>query len=131
MIVSGITITKAILLTVFGFICLIIFSLGLGLVLSTSMVFFRDTQFLWGVFSMIWMYLTPIFYSVTILPENIAGILKFNPMYYYIDFVRTCILYGISPEPMMYFISALCSFGMLICGIWVFKKNQDKFIFYL
>ena len=39
-----------------------LFCLGLGLLLAAAMVFFRDIQFLWGVLSMIWMYLTPLFY---------------------------------------------------------------------
>lgn len=128
---SDIIVTKAIFLTIFALVCLIVFCLGLGLILSTSMVFFRDTQFLWSIFSMIWMYLTPVFYPETILPENIVGVLKFNPLYYYIKFVRSCVLDGVSPEPRTYFICAMCSIIMFVLGAWIFKKNQDKFIFYL
>ena len=128
---SGITFTKAIFLSIFALVCLIMFSLGLGLLLSTSMVFFRDTQFLWGVFSMIWMYLTPIFYPESILPKNFVGILKFNPLYYYVNFVRSCIIDGVSPEPRVYFICIISALAMFAVGAFVFKKNQDKFIFYL
>lgn len=128
---SGINLTKAIWLSIFGFLCLIIFSLGLGLFLSTSMVFFRDTQFLWSVVSMMWMYATPIFYPESIIPDNIVAVIKCNPLYYYVNFVRSCIIDGVSPEPRVYFISIMCSLGMLILGALVFKKNQDKFIFYL
>lgn len=128
---SGIMITKAIFLSIYALICLVIFSLGLGLVLATSMVFFRDTQFLWGVVSVIWNYITPVFYPESILPKNYAVVLQFNPLYYYINFVRSCVIDGISPEPRVYFICAICSISMFILGAWVFKKNQDKFIFYL
>ena len=128
---SGIVLTKAIFLSIFAILCLMIFSLGLGLILSTSMVFFRDTQFLWGVFSMIWMYLTPIFYPENILPKNFVGILKINPLYYYVNFVRSCIIDEISPEPRIYFICAINAIIMLAIGAFAFKKNQDKFIFYL
>lgn len=128
---SGITFTKAIFLSIFAVLCLVVFSLGLGLLLSTSMVFFRDTQFLWGVFNMIWMYLTPIFYPENILPPNFIGVLKFNPLYYYVSFVRSCIIDGVSPEPRVYFICIISALAMFSVGAFVFKKNQDKFIFYL
>ncbi|WP_243428908.1 ABC transporter permease [Clostridium botulinum] len=128
---SGITFTKAIFLTLFALLCLIVFSLGLGLLLSTLMVFFRDTQFLWGVFNMIWMYLTPIFYPENILPEQFSGILKCNPLYYYVNFVRSCIIDGVSPEPRVYFICIMSALAMFLVGAFVFRKNQDKFIFYL
>lgn len=128
---SGITITKAFFLAIFGLICLVIFSLGLGLLLSTAMVFFRDTQFLWGVITMVWMYATPIFYPESILPKDISVVLHFNPLYYYINFVRSCIINGVSPEPTTYFICIMSSLVMFGIGAWVFRKNQDKFIFYL
>ena len=128
---SGIVFTKAIVLIIFALICLIIFSFGLGLVLATSMVFFRDTQFLWGVISMMWMYLTPIFYPISIIPDKLAIIIKSNPLYYYIDFIRMCIIDGVSPEPIAYFNCIFSAIIMLFIGSYIFKKNEDKFIFYL
>ena len=111
--------------------CLVIFCLGLGLLLSTSMVFFRDTQFLWGVLSMMWMYATPIFYPETILPDEFKFILTINPLYYFLKNSRICILNGISPEPFAYFQCFMIALGMLLIGALVFQKNQDKFVLYL
>lgn len=128
---SGIVPTKSYFLLPFVLICLALFSLGIGLILSTSMVFFRDTQFLWGVISMIWMYLTPIFYPADILPDNIAWVLNINPMYYFIDFTRTLIMDGISPEPIVYVQCAMFSVVTLLFGLMIFKKNQDKFVLYI
>lgn len=128
---SGISITTAYLLIPFELICLVIFSLGLGMLLSAAMVFFRDTQFLWGVLSMIWMYATPIFYPESILPASFAIILKINPLYHFIKFIRICILNGVSPEPLLYVQSFLIALGMLLIGAFVFKKSQDKFILYI
>lgn len=128
---SGLVPTKAWLLLPVVLVCLAIFTLGFGMLLATAMVFFRDTQFLWGVLSMIWMYLTPIFYPASILPENIFWLLECNPLYYYVSFVRTLILDGVSPEPMVYFICAGFAVGMLAIGALIFKKNQAKFVLYL
>ncbi len=129
--VSGLVPTKAYLLIVFVLICLLVFCLGIGMLLSAAMVFFRDTQFLWGVLSMIWMYLTPVFYPESILTEQISWILKVNPLYYFITFARTCVMDGISPEPRMYAQCFLFAFVTLLIGALVFRKSQDRFVLYL
>ena len=101
------------------------------MLLSTSMVFFRDTQFLWGVLSMMWMYATPIFYPESILPENFRWVLRINPLYHFLKNTRICILDGISPEPFVYFQCFMIALAMLLVGALVFRKNQDKFVLYL
>lgn len=128
---NGLFPTKAYVLAIFPLFCLALFSLGVGMLLATSMVFFRDTQFLWGVLTMIWMYLTPIFYSVDILPQYLVPLLKWNPLYHFLVFLRTCIIQGISPEPMVYMQCFLPSVICLGLGAFIFKRNQDKFVLYL
>ena len=129
--ISGLRPSWSFFLVIIPMICIAAFCLGLGMLLATSMVFFQDTQFLWGVISMIWMYLTPIFYPASILPEQFRWIIKVNPLYYFTDFMRTCIISGTSPEPMMYVVCILWAAGMLLIGTQVFRINQDKFILYL
>lgn len=128
---TGVHFRKSAVLALYFLTCLVIFCLGLGLLLSTSMVFFRDTQFLWGVLSMMWMYATPIFYPETILPEKFRFVLQINPLYHFLKNTRICILDGISPEPAIYVQCFLIALGMLLVGALVFRKNQDKFVLYL
>jgi len=118
----------AILLLPFGLICLIAFCIGVGLILSTMMVFFRDTQFLWGVVSMLWMYATPIFYPESIIPARYMTLYKCNPLYHVIRFVRSILIDGVSPEPKAYALCLIACFVPLLFGAVIFKKNQDKFI---
>ena len=129
--VTGVHLTKAAILSLFFLMCLVIFCLGLGMLLATSMVFFRDTQFLWGVITMMWMYATPIFYPESILPPNLKFVHQLNPLYHFLKNVRICILDGISPEPVIYAQCLLIAMMMLLVGAAVFYKNQDKFILYL
>lgn len=129
--IMGLWPTKAYILVIYPLICLAIFCLGLGMLLASAMVFFRDIQFLWGVLVTIWMYLTPIFYPVSILKEHLAWVVNVNPLYYYVTFVRSCLIDGISPEPIMYVKCALFALGTLIVGASVFKKTQDRFVLYL
>lgn len=111
-----------------GLICLVVFSLGFGMLLCTMMVFFRDVAFLWGILSMFWMYLTPIFYSESIIPERFLGVYRLNPLLHYITFMRVCLIEGHSPSPDVYFACVFSSILMLVIGCLVFKKNQDKFV---
>lgn len=128
---SGVHFQKSAILSLFFFMCLIIFSLGLGMLLATSMVFFRDTQFLWNVLSMMWMYATPIFYPESILPDNLRFVLSVNPLYHFLKNARICLLDGASPEPIVYIQCFLIAVAMLAVGSAVFYRQQDKFVLYM
>lgn len=129
--ITGVRFEKSAILALYFILCLMIFSMGMAFLLSSAMVFFRDTQFLWSVFSMVWMYATPIFYPETILPEEFRFVLKINPLYHFLKNTRICLLNGISPEPNAYFQCMIIALAALGLGAWVFKKSQDKFVLYL
>ncbi|KAF5051442.1 ABC-2 type transporter [anaerobic digester metagenome] len=129
--VSGLPLRRSFLLLPIPLVCLAVFALGVGMLLSAAMVFFRDTQFLWGIVSMIWMYGTPLFYPVSIIPEQFQWIIACNPLYHFITMVRTMLIDGISPEPLVYFQCMAFALGMFAVGALVFKKTQDKFILHL
>ena len=129
--ITGTKLSFAILLLVFDILCLVGFVTGMGLLLTTSMTFFQDTQFLWNVISMIWMYLTPLFYPESIIPNSWIHIYRLNPLYQFITFARTCIIQGVSPQPEMYFGCVASAGIMLLLGMAVFKRYQDRFILYV
>lgn len=128
MIITRVSFSKSMILLPIPITCLAAFSLGIGMILATMMVFFRDTQFLWGVLSTIWMYMTPIIYPENILPQDYLFFFKLNPLYHIVKMVRTMLMDGVSPEPKAYLITLSMSFGVLIVGSVIFKKNQDKFV---
>lgn len=131
MLVTKTPFRPALILLVFDILCILVFVTGMGLLLSTAMTFFQDTQFLWSVASMMWLYMTPVFYSEKIIPAKFLPIYHMNPMYQYITFARTCIIEGISPPPSSYLWCILTSVTVLVLGILTFKKHQDKFVLYL
>lgn len=131
MIITGVPMTKAMLLIPIGLLCLLVFCLGMSMLLSTAMVFFRDALFLWNIVSTLWMYLTPTFYPVDIIPEAWLPIYKLNPMYQYITFLRSILLDGVAPAPNLYVGCTLSASVVFILGWVVFRKNQDKFVLYL
>lgn len=110
---------------------LLLFAMGIGMVLSALSVYFRDITHLYGVVTLAWMYLTPIFYPVNALPEEVLPIIHANPMYSYITFFREIVLYGTVPDPVMWLQCALMSLAALAVGLAVFRKMQRNFILYI
>lgn len=131
MLITGTPFRASLLLLIFDILCLLGFVMGVGLLLSTFMTFFQDTKFLWNVLSMMWMYATPIFYTESIIPQKLLFFYHMNPMYQYITFARVAIIGGTSPAPTAYLWCMLSSAVVLALGMFVFKKNQDKFVLYL
>ncbi len=107
------------------------FTIGVGLFLSCVSVFLRDVFYIYGIILTIWNYFTPVFYSIQILPESLQRIFTFNPMYQYITSIRNIVLYGQCPSIKALILLGLISIGTLGIGSLVFKKNQDKFIYYI
>lgn len=109
----------------------VMFSLGVGLLLSALAVFFRDVVHLWGVVITAWTYATPIFYPVSMLDEWMQNVMQFNPMYHFVSYFRDIMMYGTMPGISE---NLLCLFGsvaILAAGIAVFKKLEKKFILYI
>lgn len=112
------------------FLCMLMFTAGLGLLISTISVFLRDMFYIYGILLTILNYVTPIFYDITIIPDTLRPLFKLNPLFMFINGARTIILYGVSPSLVDLLVMFLVGFGMLLFGSIVFKKNQDKFIYY-
>ena len=113
------------------YLMLIGFSIGIGLILSALMVYFRDTQFLYSVLIVLWMYMTPLFYPIDIIPEEMMPAYTMNPMYQYVDFFRTIILDASVPSAECFGLCAGYSVLALLVGFVVFRKLKRNFILYI
>ena len=130
-IIDGITFTWAFLLLAFPIFCMIVFNLGVGLILSALYVFFRDMQYLWSVFTMLLMYLSAIFYTVDLFPENMQKLFLLNPVYVYIKYFRIIVIDNAIPSPQYHLLAlgyALVAFGI---GALIYKKCNHKFLYYV
>ncbi|WP_294405843.1 ABC transporter permease [uncultured Clostridium sp.] len=131
MIVTHVKIGWIILLTFYPLICLLIISFGIGLILATINVFFRDIQHLYSIVLMIIMYASAIFYSIDIINPKYAIILNLNPIFPVIKVFRDCILYGRITAYNSWWLSLVYSIISIICGTIIFCKKQDKFVFHI
>lgn len=125
------TIYWTILLFWIPLVFLFAFCCGVGMALSALATYFRDITHLYGVLTLAWMYATPIFYDPEILPESVRGVLVWNPMYHYIQFFRSLIVFGEVPGAKLWLICMACSVAALCLGLTIFKKLQKNFILYI
>ena len=131
MLATGGAVTWKLILLPIPLAFLLLFCMGVGMVLSAVAVYFRDVLHLYSVVVMAWMYLTPIFYPVSALPEKVAFLFLFNPMYHYVTFFRNVVLYGNVPVLSVWM--GCVGFGLVsfAVGMTVFGKLQRNFILYV
>ena len=122
----------------YDLVCMLVFCIGLGLVLSTLTVFFRDMFYIWGVLLTAWMYFTPIMYPMSMIESSkqpfthyLVIVMKINPLYQFINFARTILLDGAVPTLGQFIFVMIWAVLMLLVGILFFRSKQDKFVYYI
>lgn len=119
------------LLSVVPLLQLLLLAFGVGMILATIGVFFRDMEYLWTVATTLIMYMSAIFYY----PANMFGdptdwkarIIELNPVYCVIQNFRNCI-FGDAMDINMLIYGFGFSIICIVIGTWAFIKKQNKFI---
>ena len=126
-----ITFTWKFVLLLYPIICLILFNLGVGLILSALFVFFRDIQYLWTVFTQMLMYLSAIFYKVDRYSEATQQLFLLNPLYLFIHYFRKIVIDGVIPPGWYHLLMAVDVVIVLGVGCWMYKKYNTRFLYYV
>lgn len=119
------------LLCLYPVICLIIFNYGISLILSALYIFYRDMQYLYSLLLQVIMYGSAIFYNIDILSNSYQSVFYFNPLYIYITFLREVVIYNRIPDVLFFQLSILYAVISVIIGIYIYKKYNYKFIYYI
>ena len=110
---------------------LTLFNIGVGMILSALFIFFRDIQYLYDVFTMLLMYVSAIFYQVDSFPERIQRLFLLNPVYCNIKYVRIIVLEGHLPSLAFHGLMLLYGVVALTIGGLIYKKENQKFLYYV
>jgi len=108
------------------FLIHVILIIGISLILSATNVFFRDVEHAVGLMLMVWMYLTPIIYSIEMVPLSFRPLFFLNPMTGIIDSYRQVILYGRFPDWLALSYSAFFSI-LLTFLAYIYFKNRARY----
>ena len=128
---DGISISFKFFLLIYPIICLMAFNIGVGLVLSALYVFFRDISYLYDILLTIINYLSVVFYKIDKFSLSVQRLFLCNPLYCYIKYFRCIVIEGSIPSIQFHFLCALYAVAMLIIGLYIYKKNNHKFIYYM
>jgi lipopolysaccharide transport system permease protein len=101
-----------------------LFALGFGLMLSALNVYFRDVEHFMSIFFLVWLYLTPIIYPVTIIPAKYLTIVKLNPMTDAVLCYRQVLYAGTYPGWVELAYFAAWAIGIFFVGRAVFNKLE-------
>lgn len=104
-----------------------VFTLGMSLALTAISVFFGDVREMVQAGMPALMYLTPVIYPVTIVPDRFRWFIKLNPLTYIVEIVRDPVYYGILPTAATLSIAVIFAIGALIFGWLVFRYAAPRF----
>ena len=119
------------LLLIYPVVCLLIFNIGVGLILSALYLFFRDMQYLYGIFTMLLMWLSAIFYPVDIFSLNVQRLFTLNPIFTFIHYFRLVIIHGTVPSLNLHLIAGFHASIVLVIGCWMYRKYNYRFVYYM
>lgn len=100
---------------------------GLTMLVSAVTVYFRDMQFLLNVLMMAWQFLTPVMYTVDMVPERLRVIFYLNPMTPIIVAYRDVFYYKQAPELQTFLLGTVMGVVMLVVGWVAFGKLKRRF----
>ncbi len=131
MIVVGRPITWTVLALPIIILPLFLVSMGVGLLVAASNVFFEDTQHLTEVLFRALYFLCPILYSRELLPDWLQEWVVLNPVFCLIEFARGIFYGGTMPDWEVYTVNFLGCLAILMLGLWVFRRTEKKFVYFL
>lgn len=128
---EGLPFTWKFILLLYPIVCLVVFNLGMGLILSALFVFFRDMQYLWGIAAQLIMWMSAIFYPIDTFGDAARNLFLLNPIYLFIRYFRKIVIDSAIPSPqfhLLMFADALIAFGI---GAWMYKRYNTEFLYYV
>ncbi len=108
------------------FLIQVVLTTGLSCLLAAFNLFYRDVQHLTRLFLMIGMYLTPVVYPLSMVPERYVWVYKLNPLVGIVEGYRSA-LFGFPFETSIIIWSAVVSFAVFIVGYSIFKVSEKYF----
>ncbi|RBP49176.1 lipopolysaccharide transport system permease protein [Arenicella xantha] len=105
---------------------LMVASIGVGSWLAAITVTYRDFRFVIPFMLQVWMYVTPVIYPISSIPEMWRWVLYLNPMYAWINGIRACFL-GQQFDVTGMMVSSVLSILIFMLGIFYFDKAQRRF----
>lgn len=129
--IDGLPFTWKFICLLYPIVSLILFNIGVGMILSALFVFFRDTQYLYDVFTMLLMYMSAIFYTIDHYSATVQNLFLLNPIYLFIRYFRKIVIEATIPSVWFHLLMLADVVIVLGIGCWMYKKYNTKFLYYV
>jgi lipopolysaccharide transport system permease protein len=104
-----------------------ILAIGMTLIGSAVIVFFRDVRFIVPMFVQVWMYASPVIYPLSLVPERLRWVYAINPVVGIIESYRNIFIRGTSPDWTSMLIGSAVTLFLLFVGYRTFKRLEPAF----
>jgi lipopolysaccharide transport system permease protein len=105
----------------------LLFTIGLIWILSSMAVLLRDLQNIIPIVIIMLMMISPIAYTVDMVPDSLRPFLGLNPLYYLIISYQDILMLGKFPENNILWVLVAMSFTTFLLGFWIFKRLKNVF----
>ena len=102
-------------------------ALGIGWFLASLGVFLRDVGQVTGILTTALLFLSPVFYPLSAMPERYRGLIQINPLTFAIEQTRAAVIWGANPDWALYVV--YLAVGLLTAwgGFWWFQRTRRGF----
>lgn len=131
LIIAKLIITSELSLTIFYLPLILmpfsLFVLGITWIFSAIGVYFKDISHISTILTTVLMFASPIFYSVSLIPENLRIYIYLNPLTYFIEESRNVLIWEIAPNLTHLFFVFVISISVAVFGFIFFQKTRKGF----
>ena len=127
MLVFHFPLTDKVLLLPFAIVCNALVAFSFALWITMLSIRYKDIFQAVPLLINLMLWLTPVFYPVTMFPKKLLPLAYCNPMTFVLDAYRFSLI-GATFEPLNWLISLIISIGMFISGVWFFIRYEDRLV---
>ena len=106
---------------------IVILTLGMSWFLASLGVFLRDIAQVAGILATALLFLSPIFYPVSAVPEYLQAYLYLNPLTLIIEEMRNIMVFGNTPSWIALVVYLCLAYAFMLFGIWWFYRTRNAF----
>jgi ABC-type polysaccharide/polyol phosphate export permease len=110
---------------------LVLFALGFGFFCAAANVYFRDVAHILQIVIQAWFYMSPIIYSLDLVPRRFRLLFRLNPMVYILNEFRMSIYWGKLPTAQSVGMSLAVGLVAVFLGYSFFRRVEDSLVYYL
>lgn len=109
------------------FVLLLLFTLGVTLTTSAMNVFYRDINPVVQISLQLWLYVTPVAYPLSAVPEQYQGLFLLNPLTGVVEGLRAVLVFGREPDWGVVGVSSALILTLFAASVVLFKRTDRYF----